>query len=180
MRRFPVLLVMLTGATACQDSTPFQPEDTTVPDLSIQAAAQASNSESISALIIALGILDPGVETPTGKVVHRRGQEILWMFTGEDLVGTFQATGDFVFHEGVGPGHGRFVMDLTYPCVGTFEGNWHGVLDPHFKGTMLGQGKAGCKGKMAKGSFEPLAPTDTYPYGNFVQSFTGTLHDSKS
>lgn len=177
MRRFPILLVALAATVACQDGTPFQPEDEIVPDLTVQLAAQAAIGQPVSALIIALGVLDPGVETPTGSVVHRRGQEIVWMVTGDDLVGTFQATGDFVFHDAVGPGHGRFVMDLTYPCVGTFEGNWHGVVDPYFKGEMLGQGRGGCEGTMLKGSFEPLAPTDEYPYGNFVQSFIGTLHD---
>lgn len=178
MKRYPVILIALTCTVACQDNNPFQPEDTTVLGFSIQTAGSAAQNEAITALIIAVDMLDPGTETPTGEVVHRRGQQILWAVTGEDLTGTFQATGDFVFHDGLGPGHGRFVMDLTYPCVGTFEGNWHGVLDPHFKGELLGQGNAGCKGRVIKGGFQPLNPTDTYPFGNFVQSFTGTLHTS--
>jgi hypothetical protein len=167
------LFIAVAVATACVDTTPTQPEGD-LPSSPVQMSAASATTVPFAALVVFSYPISMGVQEVTGKVMHWTGAEFAWTVSG-DLTGMFAATGEWLYHrDGQATGHGKWVMELTAPCEGTFEGNWHGILDPAFKGTMVGQGIAGCKGMTMKADFAPVSDN------NYVQNFYGTLHYSNA
>ena len=175
MRQPLSILAALSLVTACDNGTPLQPDDRLLTAAPALAAGGRATTVPFAAILAVTGVLSPSDTVYTGKVVHIRGGDYVWDTSG-DLTGTFVATGDWLLHKsGLGTGSGPWYMVVTNPCIGGFEGNWHGVLDPDFNGTLLGQGTDGCRGITLKADFWPVTP------GNiFVQHAVGTLHSSNA
>lgn len=170
MKNRLLLFTAVAVAAACADATPTQPEGD-LPSSPLQTpAATTVPAETFIAFWYPIRL---PVQEVTGKVIHARGSIYVWTLSG-DLTGTNTVASDWLFHrDGLRTGHGKFVMELTAPCEGTVEGNWHGILDPMFKGQFLGQGKGGCKGITVKGDFEAAG-------SNYLLRSTGTIHYSNA
>jgi hypothetical protein len=162
------LLALLLGCNG--DSAILQPDDSA--SVEVLAAAMPS---AVTVPFTAISAFSYPINLPidriTGPVTHRTGSEYVWTVTG-DVEGLFTATGTWLYDaDGNGTGHGGWTMALTHPCTGTMTGEWHGVMDPDFAGSMVGQGKDGCKGITMKADFRPVTPGN-----NFVLNSFGRLH----
>lgn len=170
MKRLVCLSVLAIVAACSGDGAIVQPQE--FPSGDVLAAAMPS---AVTVPFTAISAFSYPIHLPidriTGPVTHRTGSEYAWTVTG-DVEGLFVATGTWLYDaDGNGTGHGDWSMTLTYPCTGTTTGQWHGVMDPDFAGSMVGQGKDGCKGLTVKADFWPVTPGNS-----FVLHVVGTLH----